>query len=327
MKCINKLTAILLSASLIITLTGCSKKESNVSYDLFETSYQYNISHSNTVNSSNLFSKELCVTPNENFGLENVDYQVASGGAVFNASTGETLYAQNIYDKLYPASTTKILTAYVAMKHGNLDQIVTISDNACNQASDSSVANLKPGDQLTIRQLLYGLMLRSGNDAAIAIAEGVSGSVDAFVDLMNTEAVALGATNSHFVTPNGLHDEEHYTTVYDMYLIFRAALTYPEFLTMIQTTSYEVYYTLGDGSAASQEWANTCGYLTGKRKAPSGITVLGGKTGTTGQAKYCLVLLSLNSKNEQIISIVFHADAATNLYLLMNEILYQYANN
>ncbi len=325
MRCTNKLLSILLILTLTFSLCACGKVE-ECTYDTYETSYQYGITHSNSVSASNLYSSNLCVAENTNIGNDTVESQVASGAAVFNRTTGETLYSQNIYDKLYPASTTKILTALVAFKYANLDQTVTVSENACDQASDSSIANLKAGDQLTIRQLLYGLLLRSGNDAAIALAEGISGSVDAFVDLMNQEAKAIGATNSHFVTPNGLHDSEHYTTVYDMYLIFNAAIEYPEFVTMIETVSYDVYYTSGDGSAASQTWNNTNGYLTGKRKSPDGITVLGGKTGTTGQAKYCLVLLSLNSKNEEIISIVFHADAPTNLYYLMNQILYQYAN-
>ena len=107
-------------------------------------------------------------------------------------------------------------SAYVALKNGNLDDVVTVSANAANQASDSSVCELKEGDKITLRDLLYGLMLRSGNDAAVAIAEHISGSSEEFVVLMNAEAKALGATGSHFVTPNGLHDEEHYSTVYDM---------------------------------------------------------------------------------------------------------------
>ena len=101
----------------------------------------------------------------------------------------------------------------MSLKNGNLDDVVTVSANAANEASDSSVCELKEGDKITLRDLLYGLMLRSGNDAAVAIAEHISGSSEEFVVLMNAEAKALGATGSHFVTPNGLHDEEHYSTV------------------------------------------------------------------------------------------------------------------
>ena len=105
--------------------------------------------------------------------------------------------------------------------------------------------------------LLYGMMLRSGNDAAIAIAESISGSVEEFAALMNKEAAALGATQSHFVNPNGLPDENHYTSVYDLYLIFRAALQNETFVQIISTTSYDVTYQAGDGTIEEHTWENT----------------------------------------------------------------------
>jgi D-alanyl-D-alanine carboxypeptidase (penicillin-binding protein 5/6) len=321
-KCTNKFLALVLALSLTICLTGCSKD--NTSYDVYKTSHNFGIIQGNYASESNLFASNLAVTDTTNVGMDTVDSQVASGAGVFNLATKEVTYSQNIFEKLYPASTTKILTAYVALKYGDLDQEITVSENACDQAEDSSVANLNPGDKMTLRDLLYGLMLRSGNDAAIAIAEGISGDVDTFVNLMNQEATALGAVNSHFVTPNGLHDEDHYTTVYDMYLIFNAAIQNDDFRTILQTTTYNVFYTTSDGTETSQTWNTTNYYLLGKEQAPDGITVIGGKTGTTGEAGYCLVLLSKNEQNQQIISIVFDADARTNLYYLMNEILNLY---
>lgn len=322
MKCTNKFLALVLALSLTICLTGCSKD--NTSYDVYKTSHNFGIIQGDYASESNLFASNLAVTDTTNVGMDTVDSQVASGAGVFNLATKEVTYSQNIFEKLYPASTTKILTAYVALKYGDLDQEITVSENACDQAEDSSVANLNPGDKMTLRDLLYGLMLRSGNDAAIAIAEGISGDVDTFVNLMNQEATSLGAVNSHFVTPNGLHDEEHYTTVYDMYLIFNAAIQNDDFRTILQTTTYNVFYTTSDGTETSQTWNTTNYYLLGKEQAPDGITVIGGKTGTTGEAGYCLVLLSKNEQNQQIISIVFDADARTNLYYLMNEILNLY---
>lgn len=322
MKCTNKFLALVLALSLTICLTGCSKDDT--SYDVYKTSHNFGIIQGDYASESNLFASNLAVTDTTNVGMDTVDSQVASGAGVFNLATKEVTYSQNIFEKLYPASTTKILTAYVALKYGDLDQEITVSENACDQAEDSSVANLNPGDKMTLRDLLYGLMLRSGNDAAIAIAEGISGDVDTFVNLMNQEATALGAVNSHFVTPNGLHDEDHYTTVYDMYLIFNAAIQNDDFRTILQTTTYNVFYTTSDGTETSQTWNTTNYYLLGKEQAPDGITVIGGKTGTTGEAGYCLVLLSKNEQNQQIISIVFDADARTNLYYLMNEILNLY---
>ena len=124
--------------------------------------------------------------------------------ASFLVSQGQVSYAQNIYEKMYPASTTKILTAYVALKYGDLDQTLTVSEYAIESLDPaSSVCGLKIGDRITLREALYGLMLRSGNDAANVIAEGISGSMDAFVELMNREALALGATGSHFMNPSG----------------------------------------------------------------------------------------------------------------------------
>ncbi len=103
-----------------------------------------------------LFSDRLCIAEKKNIGLKNVEHSVTEAGGVFNESTLETVYAKNIYKKMFPASTTKILTAYLAIKYGNLDEVYTVSENACDQSYDSSVAGLEPGDKLTLRDLLYG---------------------------------------------------------------------------------------------------------------------------------------------------------------------------
>ena len=203
---------------------------------------------------------------------------------------------------------------------------MTVSENAANQASDSSVCGLKAGDVVQLKDLLYGMMLKSGNDAAIAIAEHIGGSVEGFADMMNQEALAMGATRSHFVNPNGLPDENHYTSVYDLYLIFQNAVQNQTFLDIISTMSYNVVYTDVNGASVEKTWENTNQYLTGKEKAPEGITIVGGKTGTTGAAGYCLVLYSYNASGQPIVSIVLKADGKSNLYLLMNEMLSGFAN-
>ena len=326
MKCTNKLLSLFLIGVSCISLIGCGaakEEESVTTYDLYDTSFSYGITHNGATSDVELFAKELCVTGNEDLGTSAVDSQVASGAAAFNITEQTTVYAQSVHEKLYPASTTKILTAYIACIKGNLDDYYTVSTNAVDQASDSSVINLKAGDVITLRDLLYGLMLRSGNDAAVAIAEGISGDVESFAAEMNATAKALGATNSNFITPNGLHDENHYTTVYDMYLILNAALENQDFYNIFTATSYTANYTSG-GVAKTAEWHTTNQYLTGKVNKPSGFTILGGKTGTTGAAGYCLVLLSENEDGDKIISIVFNADCRSNLYLLMNEILTNY---
>ncbi|WP_090416580.1 D-alanyl-D-alanine carboxypeptidase family protein [Pseudobutyrivibrio sp. YE44] len=324
MKCINKYISLFLVITIALSLISCGKADEDItSYKLYDTSDAYGITHNGASSDVELFAKDLCVTGNEDLGTSSVDSQVASGAAAFNITEQTCVYAQSVHEKLYPASTTKILTAYIACLKGNLDDYYTVSENAVDQASDSSVINLKAGDVISLRDLLYGLMLRSGNDAAVAIAEGICGDVETFANLMNETAINLGATNSHFVTPNGLHDENHYTTVYDMYLILNAAIQNPDFYTIFTATSYTANYTSG-GTSKTVDWRTTNQYLSGNVHKPNGFSILGGKTGTTGAAGYCLVLLSENEDHDKIISIVFNADCRSNLYLLMNEMLSNY---
>lgn len=313
---------------MVMVLSGCGKQEVTLenAYDVYGTSAKYGITNNGSSQSAEFFAKNLVVATDENLGLEETTESVAEGAGVFRTSEKEAVYKKNIFERLYPASTTKILTAYIALKEGNLDDVVTVSANAVNQASDSSVCDLKEGDQITLRDLLYGLMLRSGNDAAVAIAEHISGSVEEFVVLMNAEAKALGATGSHFVTPNGLHDENHYTTVYDMYLFMNAAVQDETFVEILKTASYTANYTDAAGTAVTQEWLTTNQYLAGAEEVPEGVTVIGGKTGTTGEAKYCLVQYNENASKEPVISIVFKADCRDNMYLLMSEMLKNFAN-
>ncbi|MCR5271700.1 MAG: serine hydrolase [Lachnospiraceae bacterium] len=272
------------------------------------------------------FASDLCVSDGTDIGTDETASQVAEASGVFNLDTSEITYSQNIYEKIYPASTTKILTAYVAIKNGDLSQTITVSENAVNQASDSSVCGLKAGDVMTLEQLLYGMMLKSGNDAAVAIAEGISGDVESFANLMNETAASLGATNTHYVNPNGLHDDDHYTTVYDMYLIFQAALNDSTFETIVTSSAYTVNYTDASGTEQTMDWTTTNRYLLGTETVPSGVTILGGKTGTTNPAGYCLVLYSKNESNQKIVSIVMKADCRSNLYYYMNQLLYMFAN-
>ncbi len=271
------------------------------------------------------FAENLCVAQEEETQSDAVTSDVIEAAGVFLPTDGTISYQKNIYEKMYPASTTKIMTAYLALTQGNLDDIVTVSEHAVDQPSDSSVCGLRAGDQIKLSDLLYGLMLKSGNDAAIAIAEHISGSVEEFAQLMNDTARSFGATNTHFVNPNGLHDDDHYTCVYDLYLIFSHAIELDDFVNLIQTTSYTVYYTDANGSDASQTWTNTNKYLNGEVTQPEGITVLGGKTGTTNAAGYCLVLLSDNDKNEPVISIILKADGRSDLYYVMNQVLANFA--
>ena len=185
----------------------------------------------------------------------------------------------------------------------------------------SSVCGLSVGDTVSLEDLLYGLLLCSGNDAANVIADLVAGGTEKFAEMMNQEALALGATNSHFINPHGLHSEEHYTTVYDMYLIFQAALGEEKFAAIINSQNHTASLTKSTGETSTLNWENTNKYLNGEVETPEGVEVLGGKTGTTNSAGYCLVLYSKSSSGTPHISIVYKSESRENLYYEMTELL------
>ena len=143
----------------------------------------------------------------------------AECACVINALTGDVVFSKNMNQKHAMASTTKIMTAIVAIERCNMDEIVDVSATAANQ--EGSAAYISEGNQYYMKDLLYGLMLNSGNDAAVAIAEHVAGSEKSFAELMNEKAEELGLGNTHFMNPNGLDNPEHYTTVYNLALIAR----------------------------------------------------------------------------------------------------------
>jgi D-alanyl-D-alanine carboxypeptidase (penicillin-binding protein 5/6) len=239
----------------------------------------------------------------------------AKAALLINDTTQEVIYANSAYDRIYPASTTKLLTALVAMKYAKATDLVTISeDNAGITTFGAKLCNFKKGDTLTMETLLNCLLVYSGNDAAIAIAEHIAGSEEAFVKKMNEEAALLGATGTHFTNPHGLHDPNHYTTAYDMYLIFKACLEYEEFLPIIQQTSYDAKITGIDGIVKTVPFESTNMFLLGTMATPEGVTVFGGKTGSTSDAGDCLILYSKSESGDGYISAIFKADGKTSLY-------------
>lgn len=163
---------------------------------------------------------------------------VAESAILMDAGTGRILYSKLAHQRMYPASITKILTAVVALEHGSLDDVVKITPAAAR--IEGSKMHVLAGEEFTLEELLYGLLLVSGNDVAAAIATHIAGSIPPFSDLMNETAVRLGATNTHFTNPHGLPDTNHYTTAYDMAVITRYALSLPEFLTIVSTPVKEI---------------------------------------------------------------------------------------
>lgn len=163
---------------------------------------------------------------------------------LMDASSGRILYQVNPHERLAPASVTKIMTALLVIENGRLDQMVTATENA--STTPESAIWLEVGEQLTRQQLLYALMLNSANDAAVALAESVAGSEEAFVALMNRRAGELGMVDSHFVNPHGLHDENHYTSAYDLALLSREAMKNELFRKVVSTRTTTIPWNLND---------------------------------------------------------------------------------
>ena len=210
-----------------------------------------------------------------------------------DANYGEVLYDMNAYDNAYPASITKVMTALLvmeALESGQLtqDTVVTVSELAARKTfADESSANLKAGEQLTVEELLYCLLLPSANDAAKALAEAVDGSMEEFVAHMNRKAGELGCQGTHFANPHGLHNEDHYTTAYDISLFMTAALKYDLFRTIIGTASHTVPATNLSGERL---YYNTNGLISNLHYMGYVYDkCIGGKTGTTDEAGRCLV--------------------------------------
>lgn len=201
----------------------------------------------------------------------------AKSAIAIEASTGRILYEKNPNEKVPMASTTKIMTAIVALEQNLMDDTVIVSNNAAWTGGSS--VNLKTGDEIELNELMYGLMLNSGNDAAVAIAEHTSGTVLEFAKLMNEKAKELGAFNTNFVTPHGLDSPEHYSTAYDMAIITKYALNNPTLRKLVSTS----HYTMKFKNGKTKELSNTNPLLSFYQGA-NGV-----KTGYTGLAGKCLV--------------------------------------
>lgn len=268
------------------------------------------------------FAQKLCVsTKGDVDRIKNAVLEDGQRGLLFNLSNHKVLYAKGIYDKVYPASITKIMTAMLALQSGKLDDTVTITQENVTLEEGSQVCGFNAGDQVTLDQLLHCLLVYSGNDAASAIAEYVGGTTENFVQMMNNYAASLGCTGTHFTNPHGLQDENHYTTPYDIYLMLNEAIKYQEFTEITQLSSYTVNYTGADGSALSTTLTATDHYLTGEANPPKDVTILGGKTGTTDSAGNCLAIITQNAYGKPFVSIVMGASDKNLLYQEMNSLL------
>ncbi|MGI5908365.1 MAG: D-alanyl-D-alanine carboxypeptidase family protein [Christensenellales bacterium] len=220
----------------------------------------------------------------------------SSAAVVLETGTNRVLFESNPDAQMPMASTTKIMTALVALEHGNLDDKVVIPREAVG--IEGSSIYLKEGEVLSLEQLLYGLMLSSGNDVAVAVACHVGGSVEGFVDMMNTKAMKIGAENTCFTNPNGLHDDNHYTTAYDLALITSCALKNPEFQRICSTQYKEI-----PGPEGTPRTLKNKNKLLWQYEGGNGV-----KTGYTKAAGKCLVA-SAKREDMQVVCVVLNSSS------------------
>lgn len=235
----------------------------------------------------------------------------SSACLLMEESTGKILYSKNANSIMYPASTTKIMTAILTLENCKLSDTAVVSHNAVfSIPSGYSTASLVEGEILTIEQLLNVLLIPSANDAAVVLAEHIAGSVEAFSDMMNSKAVELGCLNTHFVNPNGIHNENHYSTAYDLALIGKYAMQFPTF----KEISSKTRYTLPITNAYSKEDRifNTTNDLIKPNYSSSPTNyyykyATGGKTGYTDPAGQCIVATATKD-NISLIAVTLHGD-------------------
>lgn len=251
----------------------------------------------------------------------------AKAAILIDANTGEILFEKNMNDKMYPASTTKIMTAILAIENGNLDDKVVVDEKTPYEISGSHIA-LVPDEVLTLDVLLHALLIESANDSAVVIAKHISGSVDEFAKLMNQKAKEIGAKNTHFTNPHGLHDDLHTTSAYDLALIAKYAFKNEIFREIVSMYKYTIAPTNKQPESRYLKSSNKLIYGTGsgnrinidgkvvdiKYDGADGI-----KTGYTQEAQRCLVSTAV-SGNQRLIAVVLNAQG-NNIWIDTHKLL------
>ena len=280
---------------LLVAFSGCGKETGSISnaYSLENNQNIVYLSDAPLTNARG-FASGLAVIETDEENSEGSDIIYSESALLINATSGEVLFQKNPHEKVYPASTTKILTSLLAIKYGDLNASRVIGNEVIIDEDNVVLCDYRIGDVIPFDIIIHGTLMRSGNDAAAALALFVSDSLDDFAVLMNEEAKNLGATNSNFVNPHGLYDDNHYTTAYDMYLIFNEAIKYDYFIDVISTKSYTnsfIRKTSYREYNIACSYTNSNPYISGSSEPPEGIKVIGGKSGYTSVAKRSYVML------------------------------------
>jgi D-alanyl-D-alanine carboxypeptidase len=327
----KKITTILLSVILVMAfLCGCKKEEGTMSNE-----YTVTIDNNNDVYAevpltyTEGFASDIAVIGENDFNTEGSEALHSESALLIDASTGKVLFMKNPHKKQYPASTTKVLTSLIALKYGDKSSVRKVGDEVIINESNVILCDYRMGDLIPMDIALHGSLMMSGNDAAAVLALFAAPTLSEAADLMNKEATSLGATNSNFVNPHGLYDENHYTTAYDLYLIFNEAIKYPEFINTIACKKYTnnfVRKTTYKEYTIGCTYSNTNQYVTGVLPTPPGIHVVGGKAGYTELARRSYVMLA-NANGHQYIIITMRSDSVDEMYADLTYLLNKIPNN
>jgi D-alanyl-D-alanine carboxypeptidase len=267
-----------------------------------------------------LLSENLCLPSTQ----EDIESEIVDGlyaGFLADLSEKKVLVAKNVYQKINPASVTILATTLTVLENMELSEIITVPKEAVSNLSSTSTVGLEVGDKITVEQLIYGMLLCSGIDAANTLAIACSGSIKKFANLMNETVRKIGCTDTNFTNPGGITDANHYTTVFDIYLVMSHLMENSDFMNIIENGSYEVTYQQAKGPVKKTVYTSTISYMNGERTVPSGIQVLGGKTGTTPSAGCCLALFLKKDEGTNYIAIGMKAPDKETLYLQIEKLI------
>lgn len=318
---ISGLLAILLTV--ILFFNGCGKNNPFVIKDSYLDYYQENNQEPDS-ELKGMASDLAVISPQDQTDPEYNSNDYAD--LLVNDSANEILESFRCFEKIYPASITKIMTALLTLEQGNFDDKITLDHNIVMSEDGAVVSTLSKGDTVSVDELFHTMLIKSANDCAVILAEYIAGSEEKFADMMNEKAKELGATHTHFVNSNGLHNENHYTTAYDLYLIFKAAVGYDKFVNTVSMKSYQMTYQNAYGQNVGEYMQSTNHYLLNEYPVPDGVVMYGGKTGTTSVARSCLILMTENEDGDRFFSLVLGAKTKGDLYSSMSNLLEKTVN-
>lgn len=311
-------------------LLGCGEKKIDMPYSEMNQNANYYINNESSQSELDFFANDLAATNKDILEGSSFDPTPFFAVALYDVTDKEVLYSYHACDKINPASLTKIMTALVVLNYcyygdKSLDETITLGDVTIKESGAQTIG-LNQGDQIQVRDLFNLSLIYSGNDASLALAQYVAGSEEAFVEIMNQTAQNLGCTGTHFYNSNGLTHEEHYTTAYDLYIMFHAASQFPEFREAIMQSEYTANYLTATGEPKSKTVPTTNKFTDGTYAFSSSIIALGGKTGSTNAAKKCLLEYLQDSAGRTYICVIMGAADEDTLYRNMRSLCDDFIN-